>query len=195
MGVNPKQWRCSLEPIPSMHWLGIEYWDSSQSHWLPYPNWSPAESMIYISDHEHAIQEMTTKLSLAESDRDKFKSEVIDLKASVSSKDGRIALLESSNSKLQQESEHSRQQYQDYLDSHTASALEKRIKELEEEINSESSDKDAFKGFLDGAQNVIDEKDKAIDSQEGYIHYLQAILRKLGIPFNPDYGHKKNNAA
>lgn len=178
-----------------MYWLGIEYWDSSQSHWLPYPDWSPAESMICITDHEHAIQEITTKLSLVESDRNKFKSEVIGLKASNDSKDGRIASLESSNSKLQQEAEHSRQQYQSYLETHTESALEKKVQELEAEKDSESFDKDDFKESLDKANHAIDEKDRAIDAQNGYVHYLQTLLRTQGIPFNEHYGHEKNKKA
>ena len=195
MGLNPKQWRCSLEPIPSMHWLGIEYWDSSQSHWLPYPAWKPAESMICITDHEHAIKDLTSKLSFVESERNKFKSEVVGLKASVDSKDGRIASLESSNSKLQQDAEHSRRQYQSYLETHTESALEQKIKELEEEKESESFDKEGFKESLDKANNTIDEKDRAIDAQNGYVHYLQTLLRTSGIQFNEHYGHQNKKAA
>jgi len=194
-GLHPKQWRCSLEPIPSMYWCGIEYWDCSQSHWLPYPDWSPAESMIYITDHEHAIQEITTKMSMVESERDKFKSEVIGLKASINSKDERIASLESSNSKSKQETEESMKRLQYFLATHTESALEQKIKKIEEEKDSESSENEGLKESLDKANETTLEKDRALDAQKGYVQYLQTILRTRGITFNEHYGHEKNKAA
>ena len=128
---NPNQWRFSFKPIPSIHWLGIDYWNNSISQWRPCPDFDPSESMIYLKDYQEVLNNLTVKMTRLESERDKAKAEVLDIKALADSKNIRIASLESSNGKLQQEAEDFKQQFQSYLETHTESALEQKNKQIE----------------------------------------------------------------
>ena len=188
LGTNPDLWRFFFDPIPSALWWGIECWDGSK--WEPYPGWDPSESVVYLADHNEVVHNLTAKTTLLESERDKAKAEALGVKALADSKDGRIALLESSNGKLQQEAEVAKKQLQHFLDSHTESALEQKIKAIEEEKKSESLGKELLGEDLEKANKAILEKDRAIDSRDSYVTYLQARLRARGIPFNPHYGHQ-----
>ena len=179
-----------MDPISSVHFWGIDFWDDSESEWKPYPGWNPDGSIIYLADHNEVVHNLTAKTTLLESERDKAKAEALTVKALADSKDGRIALLESSNGKLQQEAEVAKNQLQHFLDSHTESALEQKIKAIEEEKKSESLGKELLGEDLEKANKAILEKDRAIDSQNCYVTYLQARLRARGIPFNPRYGHQ-----
>ena len=190
LGFNPKQWRFSSDPISSVHFWGIDCWDNSESEWKPYPGWNPDGSIIYLTDHNEVVHNLTAKTTLLESELDKAKAEVLGVKALAGSKDGRINLLESSNSKLQQQAEEAKKQLRHFLDSHTESALEQKIKKIEEEKKSESLGKELLGEDLEKANKAILEKDRAIDSRDCYVTYLQARLRARGIPFNPHYGHE-----
>lgn len=193
LGTNPNLWRFSFEPIPAIHWWGIECWDGS--NWVPYPDWNPDNSMIYLTDHQEVIQNMSTKLTQVESEREKVKAENKEQKIVISSQDMFINSLKSENNKSKQETEEARKQYQHFLESRTASALEKRIKEVEEEKESESFDKEILEEDLVKANEIIIGKDKAIDYQNCHIEYLQKLLWTKGIPFTPHYGHEKNKEA
>jgi len=190
-GFNPKQWRFSFDPIPSIFWVGIEYWDGAK--WEPHPDFDPSGSAVSLVDHQEAVNDLTAEITRLECERDKARAEALNIKASAGSKDVRIKLLESSNSELQLEAEEAEMRLRHFLDSHTESALERKIERIEEAKESESFDKEILEEALEKANATIVEKDRAIDSQENYVRYLQTRLRTRGIPFTPHYGHESGN--
>lgn len=199
-GFNPKQWRFSLTSIPSIHFLAIDYWDKTTNEWKPYSEWNPSGSMIYLMDHQKTVQELTTTITNLKSENEKVKKESGEIKDEIFSTKELLALSKLANSQLQKEAEQSKKQYQGLVVSRMPSALEEENKELKEEIESSSTNYEILKDDLKEANKTILEKDRVImekdrfnESHNGYINYLQKLLRINGISFNSNFGHEHHN--